>query len=171
MRLINQIAIALLLLFTTSYCYASDAKKAVVATTVDTKAAERLLDVLDLQSTLRKLTEQQLEAEIKANPEIAPFKGVMLDFLTKYLNYTQIKPGLSLLYTQAFSDQELNELTTFYQSPLGKKSLKLVPLLTEQGGKLGEQLVTEHLPELREMIEAEAQRIKMQSEAEPKLTK
>ena len=65
------------------------------------------------------------------------------------------------MYTQAYTEAELKELTAFYLTKTGQKSLAVTPELMAKGSMIGQQRVQQNLPELRRMIEAEAARIKV----------
>ncbi len=57
------------------------------------------------------------------------------------------------MYTQSFTEQELNELTAFYKSPTGQKALSTMPTLMVKTIHAGQQNIKEHLPELQKEIE------------------
>lgn len=126
------------------------------------KAAVNLLDAMDMRVTLARTVEQVTSAEVDKNPDLIPFKGVMLEFMGKYMGYDSLKDDLAKLYAETFTRAELEELARFYQTPLGRKMLLKLPELTVQGSRLGQQKVEEHLPELEAMITREAERLKAQ---------
>lgn len=51
----------------------------------------------------------------------------------------ELKSEMVKLYEKEFTKEELTQLVTFYQSDVGKKSLKIMPALMTSGGKLGEK--------------------------------
>jgi len=57
------------------------------------------------------------------------------------------------LDAEQFTEEELKDITRFYQTPSGKKMARLTPELTAKGAMLGQQEVQAHLGELGEMIE------------------
>lgn len=50
-----------------------------------------------------------------------------------------LKKELIGLYEKEFTEEELNGLLEFYQTPLGQKTLQRLPQLMQQGAKLGEK--------------------------------
>lgn len=126
------------------------------------KAAVNLLDAMDMRVTLARTVEQVTTAEVDKNPDLIPFKGVMLEFMGKYMGYDSLKGDLAKLYADSFTRAELEELARFYQTPLGRKMLLKLPELTVEGSRLGQRKVEEHLPELEAMITREAERLKAQ---------
>ncbi|TDJ04089.1 MAG: DUF2059 domain-containing protein, partial [Deltaproteobacteria bacterium] len=64
-----------------------------------------------------------------------------------------IKDDVIKMYTQSFTEQELNELTAFYKSPTGQKALSTMPTLMVKTIQIGQQNIKEHLSELQKEIE------------------
>ena len=60
--------------------------------------------------------------------------------------------------------QELIELKQFYQTPVGRKSSRLLPELAAEGAVLGQKRVQQNIDELKSMIAEEAKRLKKQDE-------
>jgi hypothetical protein len=125
-------------------------------------AALRLLEAMDMRVNLARTIDQVTLAEVDKNPKLEPFKGVMLEFMHKYMGYDSLKNDLAKIYADAFNLAELDELSRFYQTPVGRKTLQMLPELTVQGGRMGERKVQEHLGELEAMISKEAQRLQAQ---------
>lgn len=123
------------------------------------RAALALLDAMDMRVTLSQTVDQVTQAEVDKNPELLPFKAVMLRFMHKYMGYDNIKGDLALLYANAFTQAELEELARFHRSPLGKKVSRRMPELTVAGSQLGQAKVETHLPELQAMVAEEARRL------------
>ena len=78
--------------------------------------------------------------------------SVLREFLAKYMSYDSIKEELAQIYLRNFTVQELKDLTTFYQTPLGSKVAEKMPSMTVEASKLGIQHVVEHQDELAQMI-------------------
>lgn len=118
-----------------------------------------LLDNMNLQVVLDQTIEQVLQVQLKNKPQLVPYKDVMLEFLTKHMNYKSIKPDLVNIYASEFTAAELKELNAFYSTPTGKKIIEKTPELTARGAEIGSQKIKDNLPELRQMIKAETLRI------------
>lgn len=126
----------------------------------DTKqAAAELLTTINIGPMLSKVTEQMVDEQLKRSPELLPYRQVMLTFFGKYMSLESLRPALIDLYAEAFSTSELKDITRFYRSPTGKKAVLKLPELMNKGGQIGAQTVQLHLPELRQMMADEAQRI------------
>jgi hypothetical protein len=127
--------------------------------------AERLLQTLDMQKTLDEAIRVNLDAQVKAQPELAPFRQVMLDFFSKYMSYESLKPQLVETYAEAFTAKELQEIRVFNESPTGRKAMQLLPTLMAKGAEIGQKQVEAHLPELLKMVRDEAEKLKQQEAA------
>jgi hypothetical protein len=116
------------------------------------QAVEELLQVMHMQQILSQSTDVMLKAQIEVNPQLKQFEDVMRQFMTKYLSWESVKPGMVQLYAEAFTEPELRELTTFYRTPLGQKTVVKMPELFQKGAALGQKAIQDHLPELQEAI-------------------
>jgi hypothetical protein len=117
------------------------------------QAAEELFKAMDVESMLAGAIDASLEAQVKANPALAQFKGVMKKFFNKYMSYASLKDDLIKLYTDEFTEDELKEMTKFYKTPTGRKLAKKGPSLMQKGGQLGMARVQKNTAELQKMIQ------------------
>ena len=132
------------------------------------KEAALLLDQIDMQATLDQSISLSLDAQISSQPQLAPYRETMLAFFRKYMSYESLKADLVRIYEEAFSEKELAQLRAFYATPIGKKSLQLMPSLMAKGAELGQKRVEAHIPELTKMIQEQTERLKGEGEAEAK---
>jgi hypothetical protein len=129
------------------------------------KEAEKLLDMVGTQAVMEQSMSQMLDIQLQQNPALAPYKGVMMEFLNKNMSYESLKPDLVKMYSEEFTSSELREINAFYLTDVGKKSIEKMPKLMMQGGQLGATRVQENIGDLQAMIQAESERIqKLQSE-------
>lgn len=126
--------------------------------------AGKLLDIMQMQKTMDAAIPIVVDAMLKVNPKIVPLKGVILDFMSKYMSYETLKPSYVELYTTMFTTTELIELTAFYSTPTGKKLISKQAYIFEQGSQLGKNNVQKHMPELEKMLQEEIVRIQLQQE-------
>jgi hypothetical protein len=129
------------------------------------KEAEKLLDMVGTQAVMEQSMSQMLDIQLQQNPALAPYKGVMMEFLNENMSYESLKPELIKMYSEEFTSSELREINAFYLTDVGKKSIEKMPKLMMQGGQLGATRVQENINDLQAMIQAESERIqKLQSE-------
>lgn len=94
---------------------------------------------------------------IRDNPEVAPYEDVFRAWFRKVFAEEGFESEVVALYMKSFSEAELREITAFYKTPVGQKSLALFPELMKQGAELGMRRAEEHAAELEEML-AQARR-------------
>ena len=129
------------------------------------KEAEKLLNMVGTQEVMEQSMSQMLDIQLQQNPALAPYKGVMMEFLNENMSYESLKPELIRMYSEEFTSSELREINAFYSTDVGKKSIEKMPTLMMQGGQLGATRVQENIGDLQAMIQAESERIqKLQSE-------
>lgn len=72
--------------------------------------------------------------------------------LDSRISWMQLKPQMLALYTDTFSQQELEELIRFYQSPLGAKVLQKMPMLSAESARVTQERVLEVAPEVNRLL-------------------
>lgn len=129
-------------------------------------AVESLLGLMQMETILSQSIDQMLQMQIKQNPAIAPYEQEMKSFLAKYMSWAGLKGDMVKIYMAEFTESEVKELSAFYQTPLGKKTVQKMPVLMAKGAEIGQQRVQEHLPELQAAI-AEKEQAKAGSKKAP----
>ena len=119
----------------------------------------KLLDAMNMEDNYQVLIPQMLDIQLQQAPRMAPYKGIMLKFFSKYMTYESLKTDMIDIYTEAFTLQELKDINAFYQTPTGKKTITKMPELMCKGVQLTASRVQENIAELQQMIKAEAERI------------
>ncbi|MBY5993158.1 DUF2059 domain-containing protein [Ferrimonas balearica] len=143
MRLLNAALLALML--------------AQPAWAMDDDAVDAARDLLAASRTEQMLVTvlDQIQANMLAqNPEMVAHAQVMRDFMAEHLSYDAMEPELIALYAEAFTVAELRELAFFYRSPVGQKSLDLMPELMQKSNALTINRLQAHLPALMARLEA-----------------
>ena len=118
--------------------------------------AERLLDKLGMEQIFDNSITQNLDFQIQQSPELLPYLGVMRKFLAKQKIYDSLKKDIVDLYSTTFSVQELRDISAFYSTDTGKKTLEKLPELARMSSQLGNDRVQENINELQQMLEKAA---------------
>ena len=108
------------------------------------KAAEKLAEVIDLKNQMSSGFEamlpmiNNLSAQLKLAPaDKSELEGIFRAWFSEDFDHGKIMTATIKLYATTFTEEELNGLVEFYNSPLGRKSLKAMPELMKEGAKLG----------------------------------
>ena len=72
--------------------------------------------------------------------------------LDQAIGWDKLKPDMIKLYTDNFSEQELKDLVAFYQSPLGKKVLEKMPVVTQKSAQMTQQKLESAVPVVNKLL-------------------
>jgi len=117
------------------------------------KAAEDLLNLMNVEKQMQSAIDQSLDIQMKANPQVEPFRDVLKSFFSKHMTWDAVKDDMITIYTDAFEEAELQELITFYKTPLGKKMIEKMPELAAKGMQVGAKRVQDNQQELIQMLQ------------------
>ena len=116
------------------------------------KAAKAVLTSMDLENNFAQTIDAMLDLQIQQNPALAQHRDAMKEFFDKYMSWKSLEKDFITLYTDSFTEQELKEINAFYQSDVGKKSIRLMPEMTRKGGEIGQRRVQENIHELQKIM-------------------
>ncbi|WPU94985.1 DUF2059 domain-containing protein [Mucilaginibacter sabulilitoris] len=118
------------------------------------KAAEQYLVATGINAQFGDITLNMINSSSAQMPEEhrASYVKVMQAFMAKYYTWDVLKDNFAKIYAAEFTEDELKQLTVFYNSPIGKKVSLKTPLLMQKGMAMGQQVVTDHRPELEQMM-------------------
>lgn len=116
------------------------------------QAAEELLAAADSEKNLTVTIDRMLAVQLEQNPGMKAVEPEMRAYLTKYMSWSAMKEDLVQLYAREFTEKELRELTKFYRTPTGRKTITKMPELMQAGMEIGQKRMQEHLPELQKAI-------------------
>ena len=129
---------------------ASDAEKS---------PAERILDATHFaengfesaRSTFKPVIDQfrQEGLDPKAIEEIESAADA---FFHKVMSDPILKTEAIRLYNENFTNEELEELLAFYQTPLGQKTLVQLPRILQDSMALGQKIAEKHAPSFQEQL-------------------
>ena len=113
------------------------------------KAAENLLIAMEVDKSLPKIADQVVENQLQHNPQLAAQREVLQRFLTQYVHWESVKEDTISAYTREFTEPELQQLTEFYATPVGKKASEKLPKLVSIAGQIGLKQAQAHQAELQ----------------------
>ncbi|MFC0516651.1 DUF2059 domain-containing protein [Mucilaginibacter angelicae] len=96
----------------------------------------------------------QLSGQVPADKRDG-FIKVMKTFMGKYFTWDLLKDKMAVIYASEFTEDELNQLTAFYNSPIGKKASSKMTVLMQRGMQVGQEAVAAHKDELQQMMQDE----------------
>lgn len=117
-------------------------------------ASQQMLLALGLDKQFSTIVTNQIDALSSQAPEDKrdAFKRVMKTFMNKYFTWDLLKDKIAAIYANEFTEDELKQITAFYNSPVGQKVGQKLPSLMQQGMMVGQTAVEAHKGELEQMM-------------------
>ena len=118
------------------------------------QAVEQLFELTAMQQKIDESVASVLALQITQNPALKPHQEVVSEFLERHIGWGSLKDALSAMYMQEFTEQEVNDMNTFYSSPTGRKVIERLPVLVQMRNQLAAQRLQENIGELEYEINA-----------------
>lgn len=119
-------------------------------------AAEDLLKVINTEQSMDKTINAIADASFRplaGQPCTDGLQTKMKSFLVANLSFEKQKPFLIDLYSQVFTEDELKEVTEFYQTPLGQKFIKEMPRIAEMTMVQSQKQLAALKPEMDKVLQ------------------
>ena len=116
------------------------------------QAALELLEIMNTQGTFEASMNAMLEMQMQQNPAAAQLEPVMREFFAEHLAWDQIQPDYVALYADLYTEDELREMISFYQTDVGQKMVEVMPEMAVRSQQIAQQHIQEHASELQQKI-------------------
>jgi hypothetical protein len=74
----------------------------------------------------------------------------LMDWCSDILDWEKLRDQIADIYVQVFTEDELNELIRFYQSPVGQKLLEKTPEIMQKSVEIVQTILQDKLSEFQE---------------------
>jgi hypothetical protein len=123
------------------------------------RAAERLVAAMQMEKSSGQVTEQMVSYMRNALPDTGVFATAsarehretmlkeMRETLNEKMSWERMKPEYVRLYASLYTEDELRQLTAFYESPVGQKSIRIHPQLTAGLFGIAQRLMAQPAPQ------------------------
>ena len=118
------------------------------------QAVEKLFELTHMQQKIETSVGNVLALQLQQSPALREHEDLLTKFLEKNIGWAGMKDNLITMYMAAFTEQELNEINTFYATPAGQKMIQRLPELIQQRDRLAMQRIQENMGELQQAIAA-----------------
>ncbi len=135
------------------------ARVTTVAPSTAIAAAHQLLETMNMKKTYAGMIERITQMQLQQNPQLKVIQPTIHAFFNKYMGWDALKDDMAAIYAKNYTAQELNEINAFYQTPVGQKTVQLMPQLAAAGAQIGQSKLATHIGELQTMIETELKKI------------
>jgi hypothetical protein len=133
------------------------AKRAKVQQMLELVHMDRMMDQMmsGIRQQVTAMTNQMVGD--KATPEqkaqLEKFQQQMFDFVETRAGWKAMEPDFIELYTQTYTDEELDGIIAFYRTPAGASMIAKTPELTQKALAISQKRVIELVPELQKMTQ------------------
>jgi hypothetical protein len=114
---------------------------------------KELFGLMEMEKILDVGVTESIATQERANPTLAQYRDIMLDFLRQHMSWKSLERGFIDDYMETFSESEIDDMVAFYKTPTGAKTISEIPSLLERGTERGMSQVEKHLPELQKRVQ------------------
>jgi len=118
-----------------------------------------LLATMNMKESYEGMIKRITQMQIQSNPQLKSIEPMIEAFFTKYMGWDAQRGDIAALYAKNYTVDELKELNAFYRTPLGQKTVQIMPQLAAASAKIGQSKMLEHMPEMKSMIESELKKV------------
>ncbi len=112
-----------------------------------------------MKAAVAEQAQKSLAAQVQASndpskysQEVQKFTDQLLALMSDRLSWDKVKPQYVHLYDETFSLIELQGILEFYKSPAGQAMLQKMPMLLANASKIGQQQMSDIMPEVQKMM-------------------
>lgn len=114
------------------------------------RVAERLVTAMRLESSWAPMQEQIVRQLYQLSPDTSRWRAEserkMRELFAKSFTWDKMGPEYVRLYASLYTEEELRQLTAFYESPVGQKSIRLNPEVTARLFGIVQRLMPQSTP-------------------------
>jgi hypothetical protein len=132
----------------------------------DTTKQAKIEELLSATHVSESLAQQQVQLRImlhqvilksapklEGSPLLVQLEQTMVSEITTATSFDALKPDFIKIYSTNFSEEEIDGLAKFYQSPLGQTMIRKMPAVLEQSMSLTQVRLQKLLPEFQQRVQ------------------
>jgi len=124
------------------------------------EAVGTLFENTNMQQKIEESVDSVLALQLAQSPELREHETAVREFLERHIGWQSLEDALTGMYLQVFTEQEINEMNTFYSTPTGRKVIERLPELVQQRNQLASKRLQENIGELQYEISARKEKAK-----------
>jgi hypothetical protein len=106
-------------------------------------AAVKLIETIGGKEVMRNafaaVVDSMPASKMWSAAQNAEMKQAVFQWFDEDFKWEDLSSQLADIYTKALSEDEINQLIAFYQTPLGKKTLSVLPEVMKEASVMGQQ--------------------------------
>lgn len=107
-----------------------------VKTRSEDNSIQRLMTITGERNLTRQVTLQTINTLRNQYPQVP--QNFWDSFLAE-MNYEQVNQRIEGIYNKYFTEEDIQGMIAFYQTPLGQKIISVLPQLAQESSKVGQQ--------------------------------
>jgi hypothetical protein len=119
------------------------------------ESIERLIALAYPEQTHNQVMEQTLRSMARGNPMLATAEPALRTFFAKHMDYATLRADQGRVFRETYTEGEVQELTKFYASDIGRRFLAKMPVVMARSQELAAQRMQANLPELMGILQAQ----------------
>ncbi len=117
------------------------------------EAAKKLFEAMNLKKVYKQIVDASTMSLVQREPKLISVKDKIRAFYQKHIGWDAVKDDMAKIYAKYYSAKDLEELTKFYMTDLGKKTLALLPKISQEGRALGMKKIVSNQKELQDIVQ------------------
>ena|ERR1700676_488942 len=122
---------------------------------------QRLLTVMNADNMIDQMFEQiKAMTASQVPPGVSPeqiakaheIQNKIMDVVKAHISWEKMRPQYVKLYAETFTDEEVNGMLAFYESPAGRAMLEKMPALVTKIMEVAQGQMKDVLPEIQRII-------------------
>tara|TARA_B100002049_G_C16046948_1_gene361639 strand:- start:400 stop:897 length:498 start_codon:yes stop_codon:yes gene_type:complete len=120
---------------------------------------ESLMSLMDMDSLIDNMYTQvepmmknmsdQMNIKPSEQPIFDKYYKEMTLILKEEVSWTKMKPHVLAIYDKNFTEQQIDDIVEFYETPTGQAMLNKMPEITQQSVQISQQLLQRALPRIQ----------------------
>ena len=109
------------------------------------------------EQSYQEMMQQVIDSQIdhldeKKQKKLHNFSTEMLDILMQESQWAQIEPETIKIWQDIYSQEEINSMIQYYQTPIGQSILKKMPLASEKSQAVVQGKIDKFMPQFLEKL-------------------
>jgi len=117
------------------------------------RKAERLLSLINMPELVNETCMNVINVQALNDPNFRRYEDIYRTFLQEYVTWNRLKPQFVELYTQEFTEEDLDVMIAFYETPTGRKTVEKSPLMLIRVAEIAQNAISANADKLDEMIQ------------------
>lgn len=124
-----------------------------------TNADRMISQMFDQIKTIETTQLNSMNIAPDQRPLVQQTQEQILQLLQNALSWDKMKPAITKVYSETFTEEEIDGISNFYKTPAGQALLQKMPTLIQRSMQMGQQMVADIMPQIEKMNEDLKKRI------------